>query len=101
MTQVTILLAPREVMRDFFFVDGARADALVREHLPNYTACKPFETAEEGEDAAEEAFDLTNNPSRQDEREEKYGRGRSVSSGDVIDVDGVKYACLSIGWAVL
>jgi hypothetical protein len=52
----------------------------------------------EGEDAAEEAFDLTNNPSRQEEREQVYGCGRSVSSGDVIMVGDEKWACMSIGW---
>jgi hypothetical protein len=32
-------------------------------------------------------FDLTNNPGRQVEREEKYGRHRSVSVGDIIEVE--------------
>jgi hypothetical protein len=41
----------------------------------------------EGAAAAEEMFDLTNNPGRQVEREEKYGRHRSVSVGDIIEVE--------------
>ena len=53
----------------------------------------------EGESAAEEIFDLTNNPSRQDERDELYGRRyRSVSVGDVVVVDGERFLCASMGW---
>ncbi len=60
----------------------------------------------EGEDAAEEAFDLTNNPYRQDERVVKYGRGQSLSSGDIVEVtgpvNGTEYwVCLSFGWSKL
>lgn len=54
-----------------------------------------------GKEIAEEIFDLTNNPSRQEEREELYGRGRSVSVGDIISVDGENWLCCSMGWARL
>lgn len=47
---------------------------------------------------ADEMFDLTNNPSRQDEREEAYGRGRSLSVGDIVEADGKKLLCCSFGW---
>jgi hypothetical protein len=30
-----------------------------------------------------------------------YGRGRSVSVGDVVAVDGVDYFCASTGWRQL
>lgn len=101
MSKVTIHLGTRLILREIFFKDDDEKMALVRSELPHYTVGGTFETELTGEDAAEEAFDLTNNPSRQEEREEKYGNGRSVSSGDVIEVDGVKYVCMSIGWAVL
>jgi hypothetical protein len=58
----------------------------------------------DGKSACEEIFDLTNNPCRQKEREEKYGRGRSVSVGDIVGVDdetaGVTelYVCAPCGW---
>jgi hypothetical protein len=55
----------------------------------------------EGKDVAEEIFDLTNNPSRDEEREEMYGRYRSVSVGDIVNVDGVDYLCASVGWVRL
>lgn len=99
MTIVKILLAPRDVIRDVLFTKSQAG--LISDNLHLYTEAGEFETALIGEEAAEEAFDLTNNPSRDDERQEKYGNGRSVSSGDVIDVDGKKFACLSFGWATL
>ena len=101
MTKVTIHLGTRRILREFFFQGDAEKMALIREELPHYTVGGTFETDLVGEAAAEEAFDLTNNPSRQEEREVKYGRGRSVSPGDVIEVDGVKYICMSIGWEKL
>lgn len=53
----------------------------------------------EGEAVAEEIFDLTNNPSRQDQRDELYDRRyRSVSVGDVVVVDGERFLCASMGW---
>jgi hypothetical protein len=56
----------------------------------------------EGVDAAEEAFDLTNNPGRQEERERVYGTGRSVSTGDIVSIDDdEQWLCLSFGWAKL
>lgn len=52
-------------------------------------------------DICEEVFDLTNNPSRQDERERIYGRFASVSVGDIVVVDGRNYVCDTIGWKEL
>ena len=101
MSKVTIHLGTRLILREFFFIGDEEKMALIRKELPHYTVGGTFETELTGEEAADEAFDLTNNPGRQEEREEKYGRGRSVSSGDIIEVDGVKYVCMSIGWQVL
>jgi len=101
MAKVTIHLGTRIVLREFFFKGDSEKIALVKQELPHYTVGSTFETDLEGEEAAEEAFDLTNNPCRQEEREEKYGNGRSVSSGDVIEVDGAKFVCMSVGWEKL
>ena len=55
----------------------------------------------DSKDAAEEVFDLTNNPSRQDEREQVYGNGRSLSTGDIVIVCEEQWLCKSFGWASL
>jgi hypothetical protein len=52
----------------------------------------------EGSEAAEEVFDLTNNPNRQQEREERYGRHASVSVGDIVQVGDSGFLCASVGW---
>jgi len=99
MAKVTIFHLPINRFGVFFF--EKKTLPLIRDFLDKYTQVCTFETDKSDYDAAEEAFDLTNNPGRQEERERIYGNGRSLSSGDVVDVDGVKYACLSIGWAKL
>ncbi|PPD55525.1 MAG: hypothetical protein CTY12_00685 [Methylotenera sp.] len=98
MASIIIKLAPQDIKREMY---GERTLPLLQENISRYVSCSPINVPFEGEDAAEEAFDLTNNPSRQTEREQLYGRGPSVSVGDVIDVDGVNYACLPFGWQVL
>lgn len=95
MAQVQIKLAPNGV----FFYGNTKQTAL--ENLGRYTALPVMTTWMAGEAAAEELFDLTNNPSRQDERERCYGRGRSLSVGDIVNVDGVDYLCASFGWEVV
>ena len=96
MSKVTIFLAPDKMLgRVFFGVDTVN---LVKDYFHRYKECPPIEVEQTGKEAAEEAFDLTNNPSRDSERVIKYGQGRSVSAGDVIDVDGKKFICLSFGW---
>lgn len=54
-----------------------------------------------GKEAADEIYDLSNNPSRQDERGEKYGNHRSFSVGDIVIVDGTEYLCMPFGWSEL
>lgn len=101
MAVVTIKLAPVEMMGSFYFSNQSANALQAREQLAQYQSCTPFVVMQEGVDAAEECFDLTNNPYRQDQREAVYGRGRSVSVGDVIDVDGISYLCSSRGWNII
>jgi hypothetical protein len=98
MAQVKIFLAPHVVSREMPF--GKNIE-FVRNNLDSYTLAGTFNWRQTGAEAAEEAFDLTNNPYRQDERVQQYGRGRSVSVGDVIEVDGVKHVCMSCSWETL
>lgn len=60
-----------------------------------------FVVTGEGKEAAEEVFDLTNNPSRQDEREQVYGNGRSLSVGDIVIVGTEMWLCKAAGWGKL
>lgn len=55
----------------------------------------------EGVDAAEEMFELTNDPSRRGERNTLCPGMRPVDVGDIVNVDGVDYVCLDMGWGVL
>lgn len=63
-----------------------------------------FVIKQDGEEAAEEIFDLTNNPSRMEEFREStampYGY-RSVSVGDIVEVNGVDYFCNNVGWTII
>lgn len=98
MASIIIKIAPHYLKREMY---GDKTLTLIQDNLSQYFSYPPINVSVDGEDAAEEAFDLTNNPSRQTEREQKYGCGPSVSVGDVVEVDGVDYACLSFGWQVL
>lgn len=98
MSKVIIKSIPCKLSRELYGSKQQMIDLIIN-HLSEYTICdKEIELSQIGEAAAEEIFDLTNNPSRQEERELKYGRGKSVSVGDVIEVDGINYACMSFGW---
>jgi hypothetical protein len=66
-----------------------------------YTVKTMADSDDTPEAIADEMFDLTNNPSRQEEREEKYGRGRSLSVGDIVQVGGELMLCCSMGWETL
>jgi len=54
-----------------------------------------------GAAAAEEAFNLTNDPSRESECEARYGLYRSIAVGDIVRVEGVDYLCSLTGWIEL
>lgn len=99
MAKVTVLLAVSQ--RDFF--GNPDIVSLAKEYLANslYSKLCEFTVLASGVAAAEEVFDQSNNPSRGDDRMINYGNGRSLSMGDIVDVDGVKYLCDSFGWKVI
>ena len=101
MAVATIRLAPAALMGEFYF-KREMAQSIALRNLAQYTTAGTMGVPDlEGEAVAEEVFDLTNNPGRQDEREELYGRGRSVSVGDIVVVDGVMFLCSPMGWTEL
>ena len=81
---------------------GSDAATYVREKLAEgkwYTEESALFTVQgDSQDAADEVFDLTNNPGRQGDREEVYGRGRSLSVGDIVVVGEEQWLCCSFGW---
>jgi hypothetical protein len=49
--------------------------------------------------AADELFDMSNNPGRQEDRDEQWGPFRSLSTGDIVALDnGDAWLCQSMGW---
>jgi len=97
MSQITIKLAPSELMGEFYS-RKLPIDLIALRNIMLYKDVGAFEVDAVGEAAAEEVFDLTNNPSRQFERDLLYGRGRSVSVGDMIAVDDSLFLCAPTGW---
>ena len=102
MANVIIKRMADGLMRNRPFGDSQKQKEFALTHLnTGFTSVAWFKVNGEGVEAAEEVFDLTNNPSRQQERVEVYGRGPSLSSGDIVEVDGVNYLCCSFGWEKL
>lgn len=106
MTTVIVHLLEAEKMMEMYMLgtgiaaQGEHAGCLFDQG--HYKEAPAFTTHLSGQDAAEEAFDLTNNPGRQDERVAKYGsRHRSVSVGDIVETDIGKFVCCSMGWTQL
>lgn len=104
MATIKIKLLPSELSMDFHrfqFKDVADAIASLWLYTKKYAVVATYESEIIGQWGAEQAFDLTNNPSRQEEREVRYGRHRSISVGDIVEVGGVDYLCLPAGWVVI
>lgn len=100
MTVAVVSFLRPALMTSFYFMKDSPQN-LARVYLSegNYTPVSGHDVGDLiGEDAAEEMFDISNNPSREDEREAVFGRSRSISVGDIVTVDGVGYLCASMGW---
>lgn len=54
-----------------------------------------------GEEAAEEIFDLSNNPGRYNEWQNKTLGAPALSVGDLVEVDSEIYLCENIGWSLV
>lgn len=98
MSIATVFLAPESSL--FYFGDPKQhADSLIKRDL--YKKIGKLFTEKTGQEAAEEMFDLSNNPSREGERAERWGKYRSLSVGDVVHVNDESYLCSAIGWIKL
>lgn len=109
MAFVTIKYLHPELMATFMF--GRFEDNEYEEFVNNpnnYNTIATYAShITDAEDAAEEAFDITNNPSREKERFDLIGRSRSLSVGDIVEVveqsNGPtrRFVCESVGWKEL
>ena len=103
--QVQVKFLDSEFMVNFYFSKDPAETAreAFRKDQYRVVSMEEYQSLEcvqymDDEDIAEDLFDLTNNPSRQYQREALYGRGRSISVGDVVTVNGRSLLCASIGW---
>lgn len=100
MSVVTVKLVKND---SFMFYMNEDIKTLARTILAKggYEILDPMVVDFEGEEAAEEMFDLSNNPSRELECLRVYGRHRPISVGDIVNVDGTDFLCSSIRWNLL
>jgi len=102
--EVVFHKVPVEFMINFYGVNGpAIRNKIAGINYENLGVINLDVSSDDPEDIAEELFDLTNNPGRQDEREERYGRGPSLSVGDMVEIleTGKCVVCMPSGWEVL
>lgn len=102
MAIATVYVLPASAKRSFRIkVVETDGTSTLKKYLPNYRLGGWLNVSgKEGEDVAEEVFDLTNNPEREDECMKRgWGNGLRVNVGDIVDVDGKKFLCAPIaGW---
>ena len=101
MTVVRIMLVNTKQLVEFYLTENVVQLAKNLMESGDYTDMGTLSVEQTGDAAAEEMFDLTNNPSRQEERKRLYGEHRSLSVGDIVGVDGQAYLCTSNGWETL
>jgi hypothetical protein len=107
MAVVTIHFCPEsrrvDVLRASITQSTFEFAEVVMDLVHEYTPSQPVAYSESGSKAAEEAFDLTNNPMRGEESFRFYPNQRPVCVGDLVEVveaDGYKetFLCLNVGW---
>lgn len=104
MSKVHVLLCPQDLYSGLVRVRLKPTEFLnwVETYRPEYIRTHSFTVDKENAiEAAEEVFDITNNPSRQDECVEVYGCHRPVNVGDIVVVDGTSFLCENIGWTAI
>ena len=100
MAKVKIKLLDSAYM-SIFYIGETHPQETVESLRSKYINLPEFEIDGSGEMVAEYVYDMTNNHHKQEERLRLYGRGRSISVGDIVEVDGVEYLCDRFGWICL
>lgn len=101
MTMVKVHLCPQNLRREIFTTENLAS--FVQDNFQVYGQTHYFTVPQVGEEAAEEAFDLSQNPSRDEERLRVYRDYRPVCVGDVVeclhrDQSHQFFLCDPIGW---
>jgi hypothetical protein len=99
MTTVTAFYNPDHLIGEVYFIKSV--SAWLHTNREAYYKAFSFETDKTGTNAAEEAFDVSNNPYREEERDQIVGRQRSLSVGDLVLVDENLYFCDRAGWTIV
>jgi hypothetical protein len=101
MNTAKVYLHDGAAWRAFYTADGQLQMAQAAQDLMDqgaYHCIGDFETHQQGQLAAEDMFDLSNNPSRDGERGLRWGPNRSLSVGDIVETGADRWLCASIGW---
>lgn len=107
MKTIRVMLLETEKMIQFYMRSASPADVARKLMLENaYTVAMTMAVSDgvlnfDGEQIADEFFDLTNNPSREDDRAKFYGNKRSISVGDIVEVNGSQFVCAPVGWVCI
>jgi hypothetical protein len=108
MSYITVKLLKPEYRGGFhcgkFASDADRIVSAIRHIIKGHYDELDFEicfTHREDVQVAEFMFDVTNNPSREEERESLYGDHRSISVGDLVCINGHDFLCMPNGWEML
>ena len=100
--KVTLRLIPGSLFREILsspFSIGQHPQYKNLDTFERYSFELKSRASGDPEDIAEELFDVMNNPSRTHERNSYVGRNtRSLSIGDVVEIDGVFLTCDVFGW---
>jgi hypothetical protein len=99
--RVVVMAVADDMLGNFYGSSNPMLHAKRLRRTGNYRFAGQFVTHQSGQAAAEEAFDISNNPSRDVLRQEVFGRQRSLSVGDIVEVNGLPYLCASMGWELL
>lgn len=98
--QATVYLCPAQDFIKYYSKNAvAEAQALALRY--GYAEIFSIEVNATGEAAADECFDLSNNPMREVQRDFVWGQRRSLSVGDVVHSAGESFLCLPFGWQKL
>lgn len=109
--RATVVLMPPELRHQLHIPSNEYLSELVALYKRgSYTRSREIHLSSDStaEAAAEELFDLTNNPTRQEERELLYGLSRGMSMGDIVELKDATnpeivecWLCMNAGWVKL